>query len=125
MIQCKDGKSSEKGRFEQRENWRAKRVSQRTILWLDVGTEETKDKRLSKRFRNPILLARELLTTIELEDLSRADLARKLGCSRARVTQLLNLLNLPQELQLEIRSMGDNWDRQRVTERQLRRRLTD
>lgn len=60
---------------------------------------------------------------MELEDLTRADLARKLGCSRARVTQFLNLLNLPQDLQQEIRSMGDHWDRQRVTERQLRMRL--
>jgi ParB-like chromosome segregation protein Spo0J len=61
---------------------------------------------------------------MELEDLTRADLARRLGCSRARVTQLLNLLNLPQEFLLEVREMGDYWDRQLVTERQLRRKLS-
>jgi len=32
---------------------------------------------------------------MEMEELSQADLARKLGLSRARVTQMLNLLGLP------------------------------
>jgi hypothetical protein len=62
--------------------------------------------------------------TMEYEELSKADLSRRLGCSRARVTQLLNLLNLPHEFLLEIREMGDNWNRQLVTERQLRRKLS-
>ncbi len=57
---------------------------------------------------------------MEMDELSRADLARKLGFSRARVTQMLNLLKLPEELLSEIEEMGDKWDRQIVTERQLR-----
>ena len=61
---------------------------------------------------------------MELEELSRADLARKLGLSRARVTQILNLLGLPEILIVEIEEMGDYWSRQLVTERQLRRRLS-
>ena len=60
---------------------------------------------------------------MELEGLSRADLARRFGCSRARVTQKLNLLNLPRDLLMEIESMGDYWDRRLVTERGLRRSL--
>ncbi|NOQ22674.1 MAG: hypothetical protein GQ565_08500 [Candidatus Aegiribacteria sp.] len=52
--------------------------------------------------------------------MSRADLARKLGLSRARVTQMLNLLELPETLISEIEGMGDYWNRQLVTERQLR-----
>ncbi|MCK5117516.1 MAG: hypothetical protein KAR44_13020 [Candidatus Aegiribacteria sp.] len=52
--------------------------------------------------------------------MSRAELARKLGLSRARVTQILNLLKLPDSLISEIEEMGDYWDRQLVTERQLR-----
>ncbi len=58
---------------------------------------------------------------MELEGLSRADLARRFGCSRARVTQKLNLLNLPRDLLLEIEAMGDYWERRLVTERKLRK----
>ena len=57
---------------------------------------------------------------MKLDGLSRADLARKFGCSRARVTQKLNLLNLPQDLLLEVEELGDHWDRRVVTERSLR-----
>ena len=57
---------------------------------------------------------------MEMEELSRADLARKLGLSRARVTQILNLLGLSKMLITEIENMGDYWSRQLVTERQLR-----
>jgi len=58
---------------------------------------------------------------MELEGLSRADLARRFGCSLARVTQRLNLLNLPRDLLLEIEAMGDYWERRLVTERGLRK----
>ena len=57
---------------------------------------------------------------MELEGLSRADLARRFGCSRARITQKLNLLNLPIDLLMEIESMGDYLERRLVTERGLR-----
>ena len=60
---------------------------------------------------------------MELNDLTRADLARKLGISRARVTQMLNLLKLPEDLKEEIEAMGDYWERRLVTERMLRSRL--
>ena len=60
---------------------------------------------------------------MELEGLSRADLARRFGCSRARVTQKLNLLNLPRDLLQEIEAMGDNWGRRVVTERGLRKKV--
>ena len=60
---------------------------------------------------------------MEMEELSRAELARKLGLSRARVTQMLNLLGLPEILISEIEEMGDNWSKQLVTERQLRRSI--
>ena len=76
-----------------------------------------------KTFRNPIILAREMAIMMEIEELSRADLARKLGLSRARVTQILNLLELPEIMITEIEEMGDYWSRQLVTERQLRRSI--
>ncbi len=102
--------------------WRAKRVSQRTILWLDAGLQAPPEKKPGKRFRNPVIVAGELRTTMELEDLTKAQMARKLNVSRARVTQMLNLLKLPDDLLQEIRSMGDCWDRQLIAERQLRQK---
>ncbi|MCK4807681.1 MAG: hypothetical protein KAT09_08540 [Candidatus Aegiribacteria sp.] len=68
-----------------------------------------------------MILAREMALMMEMEELSRADLAMKLGLSRARVTQMLNLLRLPEELIMEIEEIGDYWERQLVTERQFRK----
>ena len=51
---------------------------------------------------------------------SRADLARELGVSRARVTQVLNLLNLPKPVLDAIASLGDPLPSQLVTEHMLR-----
>ena len=77
-----------------------------------------------KTFRNPIIQAKEMKLEMELNNLTRADLARKLEISRARVTQFLNLLKLSEELIAEIERMGDHWGRRLVTERMLRSRLT-
>jgi len=101
-------------------DWLLDSVSQRTILWYDTTTNGLIKQRNKKTYRNPIILAREMSLMMEMEELSRADLARKLGLSRARVTQMLNLLKLPEELFREIEELGDYWDRQLVTERQLR-----
>jgi len=76
---------------------------------------------VKKTFRNPIILAREMQIEMEYHNLTRAQLARKLNISRARVTQMLNLLKLPEELIQEVEGMGDNWERRLVTERTLRR----
>ncbi len=57
---------------------------------------------------------------MKLHDLTKAQLARKLNISRARVTQMLNLLKLPVELIREVEEMGDNWERRLVAERMLR-----
>ena len=75
-----------------------------------------------KTFRNPIIQAKEMKLEIELNNQTKADLARKLGVSRARVTQILNLLKLPEELKEEIKAMGDYWGIRLVTERMLRNR---
>ncbi|MCK5841361.1 MAG: hypothetical protein KAH31_04285 [Candidatus Sabulitectum sp.] len=45
---------------------------------------------------------------IELNNLTKAQLARKLNMSRARVTQMLNLLKLPEEQKEEIEAMTGN-----------------
>ena len=108
-------------RFNGGWHWRLDSVSQRTILWYDTTSSNQIKHKPKKTFRNPIILAREMLIMMEIEELSRAELARKLGLSRARVTQMLNLLKLPKRLISEIEEMGDHWKRQMITERHLRR----
>jgi AraC-like DNA-binding protein len=100
--------------------WRLDRVAHQTILWYDTNHKRPVKRRKHKKFRNPVIQAREIALAMELEGLSRADLARRFGCSRARVTQKLNLLNLPRDLLMEIEALGD---RRLVTERGLRRSL--
>jgi hypothetical protein len=51
---------------------------------------------------------------------SRAELARRLGVSRARVTQVLGLLRLPPKVLRKIEALGDPLESPVVTERQLR-----
>ena len=102
--------------------WRLDRVSQRTIFWFNATIGNKPIPRFKKTFRNPIIQAKEMALEMELNDLTRAELARKLGISRARVTQLLNPLKLPEELKDKIEAMGDYWERRLVTERVLRRR---
>ena len=101
-------------------NWRLDRVAHQTILWYDTNHKQPVKRRKHKVFRNPVIQAREIALAMELEELSRADLARRFGCSRARVTQKLNLLNLPRDLLQEIESLGDYWERRLVTERGMR-----
>ena len=49
--------------------------------------------------------------------MTKADLARKFGISRARVTQVMNLLKLPEELIREVGEIGEYWERRFGTER--------
>jgi hypothetical protein len=74
-----------------------------------------------KSRRNPIALAREweaLLANGTFQ--SRADLARELGVSRARVTQVLNLLSLAPQILNAIASIGDPMRSQVISEHRLR-----
>jgi hypothetical protein len=82
----------------------------------------TKPKsRHPKARRNPIFLAREWHDALESGEVSsRAELARKLGVSRARVTQVLRLLNLVPEVLDLIEALGDPILSPMVTERRLR-----
>ncbi len=73
-----------------------------------------------KTCRNPVIYAMELRDRMEVEGISRAELARKLGVSRARVTQWLDLLELPEEVIREALVKGDYWNHRHVTERALR-----
>ena len=71
-----------------------------------------------------MVVAHELAEGLNRDGISRAELARRINVSRARVTQKLNLLNLPRDFLLEIEAMGDYWERRLVTERSLRRQLS-
>jgi ParB/RepB/Spo0J family partition protein len=60
----------------------------------------------------------EMLTTELVK--SQADLARKEGTSRARITQLLNLLKLPEEIKAYLNNIKDEKQFQIFTERRMR-----
>jgi hypothetical protein len=74
--------------------------------------------------RNPIVLAEEWQhRIIDGEVKSKAELARALGVSRARVTQVLALLHLTPEVINAVRCLGDPLTSPTVGERDLRRLL--
>jgi DNA-binding transcriptional regulator YiaG len=79
------------------------------------------NSKYNKTYRSPIIYAMELKEVMRREDLSQAELARKHGISRARVNQWFSLLRLPVKVKRGILVMGDNWERQLLTERGLRK----
>lgn len=75
----------------------------------------------SRQYRNPIAVAQEwqrLLSTGVC--VSRADLARQLGVTRARVTQVLSLLALTPEVIDGLTTLGDPLPGPTVSEHRLR-----
>jgi len=54
---------------------------------------------------------------------NQADLARKLSISRARVTQVLNLLKLNKDIIRQIEQIGDPMDKKVISERELRKNI--
>jgi hypothetical protein len=79
-------------------------------------------KKCERQYRNPIYLAHEWQQ--DLSDgkySSQADLSRALRVSMARVTQLLNLLKLPEDVLEMAYAMGDPLPKPLVTEHNLRR----
>ena len=89
------------------------------------GLSHFKEPLVPKRFQRTesiILKARRMRQMLdEREVRTQTELAIKLGMSRVRVTQLLNLLKLPRKLQIELIKTRDNAGR--TGERQLRRLL--
>jgi len=73
-----------------------------------------------KRYRNPVIYARELQEEMLRDNLTRKQLAERHGVYSDRISQWLCLLKLPEDMLREIENLGDNWDRQVVTERELR-----
>jgi hypothetical protein len=74
-----------------------------------------------RQYRNPVYLAREWRKALGTgEYASPAALAHHLKVSRARVTQVLNLLKLSPEVVDVISSLGDPMKTHVVSERRLR-----
>jgi hypothetical protein len=81
--------------------------------------EPAKHKRYQ---RDPVVLAEKWQQRLlDGKATSRADLARELGVSRARVTQVLGLLRLTPEIITKVRSLGDYLAQTVVSEKSLRR----
>jgi hypothetical protein len=76
-----------------------------------------------KRYRNPLFPAREWRDAVDSGEVKNAsELARRLGLSRARVSQVLAILKLPPEEHHRLERLGDPMDHRFATERRLRRR---
>lgn len=80
----------------------------------------SKSRPESKKYRNPVIYAQELYDEMVRDDLTRKQLAERHGVSSDRITQWLCLLKLTQEKRKEIEALGDYWDKQVITERELR-----
>jgi hypothetical protein len=73
------------------------------------------------QYRNPIYLACQWQKALaEGKYDSRSDLSRKLGVSRARVSQVLNILKLPEVIIENLYAMGDPLPKPIITGRHLR-----
>ena len=72
-------------------------------------------------YRNPIYLAREYKQMINNGQVkNQSGLARKLVISRARVTQILNLLKLDLSIIQELEKLGNPLKSRIITERMMR-----
>jgi hypothetical protein len=86
-----------------------------------VTDYQTLTKICRHQYRNPIYLARQWQTDLaEGKYISMDDLSRKMGVSRARVTQILNLLQLPEDIIDKAYAMGDPLSKPLVTEHSFR-----
>lgn len=88
---------------------------------LPTVVEPTISAPPSRLYRNPVVLAQEWQRALDNEVCARrADLARELGISRPRITQVLHLLELTPEVLNVIVALGDPLPRPIVSERMLR-----
>ena len=83
-------------------------------------TRTYKREERPRQYRNALAVAKEWRALMSESSLTQADLARKLRVSRARVTQVLRLLDLDPKVAATIVALGDPLPRQVITERALR-----
>jgi len=98
--------------------WSICRTFTSTFYFPHEFTESLKNKPV---YRNPIYLTKEYKKMIDSGEVkNQAELARKLGISRARVTQILNLLKLNYLIVQELEILGDPLKSRIITKRMLR-----
>jgi len=87
-------------------------------------TAVEKSPRSKKAYRNPIYLAKEYKKMIDTGEVkNQAELARIKGISRARVTQILNLLKLDKSIIDNLDKIGDLTDKKFTSERELQKSI--
>ena len=80
-----------------------------------------KANKIVRIYRNPIYLAKEYKQMIDNRQVkNQSGLARKLGISRVRIHQILNLLKLDSLIIQELEKFGDPLKSKIITERMLR-----
>ncbi len=95
----------------------------RTFIYqFYFNTAFKKPSNPKKTYRNPINLAREYKEMIDKGKVkNQAELAKTKGISRARVTQILNLLKLNKTIIENLEQIGDPMDKKVISERALRK----
>ncbi|MBA7543257.1 hypothetical protein ES705_35587 [subsurface metagenome] len=93
----------------------------RTFIYKFYFQTAVKKSSITKKtYRNPIYLAKEYKEMIDLGGVkNQAELARKLGISRARVTQILNLLKLYKNIINNLELIGNERDKKIISKRKL------
>ena len=87
-------------------------------------TAVKKPSTTKKTYRNPIYLAKKYRKMIDSGEVkNQAELARIKGISRARVTQILNLLKLNKNIIDNLNKIGDLMDKKFTSERELRKAI--
>lgn len=90
------------------------------IFKITINIKKATQEKPIKLYRNPVFYALELQALMKKEGLTQAALSRKMGISRARLTQLLNVLKLPSKNINIIKSLGDKYLVRTITERKIR-----
>ncbi len=89
------------------------------IVYLEI-TKPKKDKSVHK-YPNPINLAKKYRQMIDSGEVkNQSDLARKLGVSRVRISQVLSLLKLDVIVIDAIEKLGDSMPKCYISEHKLR-----
>ena len=97
------------------------RTFSRTPKALRIRRSDCPIIKPKKTFRNPLIYAIELHDEMVGDNLTRKQLAERHGISSDRVTQWLCLLKLPEDTRKQVLALGDHWEKQVFTERELRR----
>jgi len=101
------------------DKFRLHQGKQRDTQFLRIGEKPVKEP---KTYTNPVKEAMALQVQLDSGGFeSRAELAKKMGVSRAKITQMLNLLDLDAEIVEFMLSLSETDERLAVlTERRLR-----